>query len=262
MTAASRPRSPSSSGSTDQERDGAGGDSPRRAGGAPGPAARTPGHGNSRVDRRRSPASDPFDERSRGAALGVSEARDHPRGRGWDRPPGPASRKCSSGKYSSRSPCTSSSGVGAIALTTCSGEGGGVSHGSSSRSRSSRASQPPPRRRLQQPVHPPHRPGVADVPAADRAHAHDGVGAVPAQRRLPQDGAAAHRQAERSPRRRAPSARAAATAASTSCSLGVAAGARAARRNGRDPGSPAPAPRRRGAASRPAAGTARGPPSW
>ena len=34
-------------------------------------------------------------------------------------------RKCSSGKYSSRSPCTSSSGVGAIRLTTCSGEGGG-----------------------------------------------------------------------------------------------------------------------------------------
>ena len=43
-------------------------------------------------------------------------------------PLGPAAwasaRKCSSGKYSSRSPCTSSSGVGAIALTTCSGDGG------------------------------------------------------------------------------------------------------------------------------------------
>ena len=111
----------------------------RRAGGAPGPAARTPGRRNSRVDRRRSPASDPLDERSGRAALGVSEAGDHPR-RGRSDPAAWASaRKCSSGKYSSRSPCTSSSGVGAIALTTCSGDGGAVSHGSPSRSRTARA---------------------------------------------------------------------------------------------------------------------------
>ena len=45
-------------------------------------------------------------------------------------------------------------------------------------------------------MHPPHRPGVADVPAADRAHADHGVRAVPPQRGLPQDGAAAHGEAE------------------------------------------------------------------
>ena len=253
-----------SSGSVDQQGDGRRGERRRPAGGAPGPAARTArasgAHGSIVADAQR-----PI--RSTSGAVAPLSACPKP-GTTQAVAVGPAAwaraRKCSSGKYSSRSPCTSSSGVGAMRADHLQRRGRRDQPrlGQPQPAAAARA-EPPAGGRLQQPVHPLHRPGVADVPAADRAAGSRTASGRCAAAAPP--AGAPHRRPWTSPNGddRVGAVRARRPDRGVEVAhLGVAARRSSRHRSRRDPGSPGPDVAEPATASRPAGGTTGGPRSW